>query len=130
MKRMNRMAAMCLALAGSISATVTLAGTNVTATSVPPSSAKLFQLAAELADTSARLAELQEAYSSAEKITEEVSAKDETRTTVHWLSSNSKQLSSNARIDIEITPTAPQAESQTRRRRRIITGTDDNIINR
>ena len=104
MKRMNRMAAMCLALAGSISATVTLAGTNVTATSVPPSSAKLSQLAAELADTSARLAELQEAYSLVEKFTEEVSAKDETRTTVRWLSSNSKQLSRNARIDIEITP--------------------------
>ncbi len=104
MMRMNRMAAMCLALAGCISATVTLADTNVTATSVPLPPAKISRLADELADTSARLAELQKAYSSAEKITEEVSAKDETRTTVHWLSNNSKQLSSNARIDVEITP--------------------------
>lgn len=100
MMRMNRLAAMCLALVGSISATVALAGTNVTATSTPPSSAGLSQLAAEMAATSARLAELQEAYSSAKKI----SATDESRTTVHWLGSNSSQLSSNARIDIEIAP--------------------------
>lgn len=109
MKKMNRLAAMCMALAGSFSAIVAFSGTNLAAASEQPSSKELSQLAAELAETSARLAELQKAYSSAE----ETAAPDVSKTTVHWLSSSSNQLSNNARIDIDIAPATATDPVQT-----------------
>ncbi len=108
MKSMNRLAAMCLVLAGSISATITLAGTNGTPISAPPSTEALSELAAQLAETSAKLAKMQQAYSSAEETSAakepETPPTNESKTTVHWLSSDSNQLTANARIDIEIEP--------------------------
>ena len=107
MKRTNRLAAICLAFAGSISATIALAGTN-TNLAVKPSSTEISQLAAELSKTAARLAELQESQLETEKASEAIEPATpvtaESKTTVHWLSSNSNQLNNNARIDIDIKP--------------------------
>jgi len=102
MKRMNRLAVLSMALACSLSAAFAVGGTNDTATT------ELTQLAAELAETSARLAKLQESYTSAAADTANVDssapATEESKTTVHWLSSNSNQLNRDARIDISIEP--------------------------
>ena len=108
MKRMIRSAAMSLALACSISASIVFAGTNTANGAAESSAEELSQLAAELAETTAKLAKLQEAYSSAESNSDTKEAvtpvTEESKTTVHWLSSDSNQLTSDARIDIDIEP--------------------------
>lgn len=100
MKRMNRFSALCVALIGSAMVTASRADTKEIPTLAPASSAELSQLAAELADTAAKLAKLQDSRSPAQKAT----TTSETKTTVHWLSSDSSALATDATIDIEIEP--------------------------
>jgi hypothetical protein len=108
MKKMKRQAAIGLALAGYFSATIAIAGTNGVPNSATPSTTELSELAAQLAETSAKLAKMQEAFSTAEETSAtkepQTPLTNETKTTVHWLGSNSNQLNTNARIDIKIEP--------------------------